>query len=1040
MLAFGQSPLFFLKILCKNPPFCSKIEAMKKLFAFILLGLLGTSFLLAQASFFDNYVYQQWSSFGGLTGTTATDIMQTSDGYINIGTYEGLVRFDGVAFTTMRRGKDNGLTFASVRVVMEDSSGNLWIGSNDEGIQLLQPEGNMTFTTQNGLPNNSIRAIVEDHDKNVWVGTAGGVVYMTKSRHLINPQFEAGTVSKGVISTQLFCDRDGQVWLTTENDKGLFIFKDGLFRTIPSMDQFGDYAVTEVCQDLDGSFWVGTDTVGLVKIKDGVATAVHTDTMLDDTPVTSVYEDKDGNVWFGTESGLVVYSGGTFHVCMKDGLQKAKINRIVSDREGNIWIATDRNGVGKMTRRRFKMFRTGITSNAIAEDLDGRVWVGTDDGVLCYIGGRQVTNALTKFTEDIRVRHVGVTENGDVLVSCYRKPGQLRYNTQSGKITSWSTDEGLAGNKVRIAIEGQQGELYVGTTTGLSIIHQDGSIVNFKQLDGLENEYVMCLYMDQNGMLWIGTDGGGVYLMRNERLLGKVTTQNGLAGNVVFKVSQDERGAYWICSGSGLTCCPAYDSSLERIPVLFETVRAEQGLGTDSVFQLLPDGRGNVWMTSNYGVSSVPFEDLVEVVGGRQEELVPKFYNKNDGLDSDGATSTAVSICDRDGRLWFPMVDGIAVYNPVKVRESQVVPLVCIESIRVDTVEYKGFKDFIELKPGTKRVDIKYTGLSFDAPERILFTHQLTGFDNELSAPSASRTVSYTNLRPGKHTFMVYAINGDGVVSDRAQTMLFVQKPYIWQTTWFWIVVVIVSLVTVFTIIYLRERRMARENIRLEGLVKERTKELHAEKEKSDQLLHAILPDKIARELKDDIHAIGENFADVTMLFSDIVSFTTISSAHTAYEIVYALNDLFSRFDERAKRMGVEKIKTIGDAYMAGCGLPSLNDDHARIMVEFAKGMYDDLREYNENAKIKFNIRIGLNRGPVSAGVIGKTKFVYDVWGNTVNVASRMESAASPGGIRVSEAVYERLKDTDVKFSAPIECDIKGKGLMITYDVILGDD
>ncbi len=1016
------------------------MDNMKKVLAFILAGLLGPALLAAQASFFDNYVYQQWSSFGGLTGTTATDIIQTSDGFINIGTYEGLVRFDGVAFTTMRRSKDNGLTFASVRVVMEDKSGNLWIGSNDEGIQLLQPDGNMTFTTQNGLPNNSIRAIVEDADKNVWVGTAGGVVYMTKSRHLINPQFEAGTVSKGVISTQLFCDRDGQVWLTTENDRGLFVFKDGLFRTIPSMDKFGDYAVTEVCQDLDGSFWVGTDTAGLVRITDGEAEAVYTGTILDDTPVTAIYQDKDGTMWFGTEAGLVVYSGGKFTVCDKDGVQKAKINRIIADREGNIWIATDRNGIGKMTRSRFKMFRTGMTSNAIAEGLDGRIWVGTDSGVICYVDGQPETNTLTEYTKDIRIRHVGVTGNGDILVSCYKKPGQLRYNPAGGRITSWSTDEGLAGNKVRVAIEGKGGELYVGTTTGLSIIHTDGSIVSFKQLDGLENEYVMCLYLDANEMLWIGTDGGGVYLMRHEKFIGRITTGNGLAGNVIFKVWQDSKGAYWICTGSGLTRCPAYDSSLERVPVLFDVVRAEQGLGTDSVFQLVPDKRGNVWITSNYGVSSIPFDDLAEVAGGRQEELVPKFYNKNDGLDSDGATSTAVSICDRDGRLWFPMVDGVAVYNPVKVQESQILPLVCIESIRVDTVEHKDFSDVIELKPGTKRVDIKFTGLSFDAPERILFSHQLTGFDDELSQPNTNRTVSYTNLKPGKHTFTVYAINGDGNMSEKAQTMLFLQKPYIWQTTWFWIAVAVASLTAIFTAIYLKERRMVRENLRLEGLVKERTKELAVEKEKSDTLLRAILPDKIAEELKDNIHAIGENFEDVTMLFSDIVSFTTVSSHHTAAEIVSALNDLFSRFDDRAKLMGVEKIKTIGDAYMAGCGLPSLNADHARIMVEFAKGMYEDLKAYNKTADIQFNIRIGLNSGPVSAGVIGKTKFVYDVWGNTVNVASRMESAASPGGIRVSETVYTRLKDSGIKFSAPIECDIKGKGLMTTYDIIMGED
>ena len=201
-------------------------------------------------------------------------------------------------------------------------------------------------------------------------------------------------------------------------------------------------------------------------------------------------------------------------------------------------------------------------------------------------------------------------------------------------------------------------------------------------------------------------------------------------------------------------------------------------------------------------------------------------------------------------------------------------------------------------------------------------------------------------------------------------------------------------------------------------------------------MLRAILPDKIADELKDGSHSVAESFSDVTLLFSDIVSFTTVSSNHTAEEIVNALNNLFTLFDIRAKAMGVEKIKTIGDAYMAACGLPSPNKDHARVMVEFAKGMYADLANYNQSARIQFRMRIGLNCGPVTAGVIGKTKFLYDVWGNTVNVASRMESACNPGEIRVSQAVFDHLKDSDVKFTQPMECDIKGKGIMTTYEVI----
>ena len=989
--------------------------------------------LYAQESFFDNYVYQSWSSFGSLTGTTATDIVQTKDGYINVGTYEGLSRFDGVAFTTIKRTKENNLNFISVRAILEDSKGNLWLGSNDEGIQKISANGNKAYTTRNGLPNNSVRAIAEDKNGNIWIGTAAGVVYLTADGKLMTPQFEAGTVSKGVIATHLYCDTAGRVWLTTANERGLFLFSDGLFRTRPELDQFGTYFVTSIAQDLSGAFWIGMDNDGLIRVSNGLVTKIHTGTILDVSPTNTMYMEENGTIWFGTEKGLAVYSHGTFSEYTGSGLEKAHINKIIRDREDNIWLATDRNGIGKMTHGKFKVTKLESAANAIAEDADGRIWVATDTGVRCYENDAEVQNKLTEYTRGLRVRHIGVAANNDILVSCYSKPAQLRYIRKSGSIMSWSTDEGLAGNKIRVAIESNPGELYVGTTTGLSIIHADGTLRTFKQAQGLENEYVMCLFKDAAGVVWIGTDGGGIYLMKNEEIVSHITTDDGLVGNVIFKIWQDKDGAYWICTGGGITRCLDFDANT-LVPAGFQNINSEQGIGTDSVFQIIKDASQNVWITSNHGITSLPLEEMLAAASGTTVKT--QFYNRNDGLDSEGPTSTSLSICDRHGRLWFAMVDGIAVYDPVKVMKNPVMPLVHIETVSIDNVVYANASNVIVLKPGTKRVEIKVTGISFDAPERIQFTCRLTNFEDEFTSPNTQRLISYTNLNPGKHTFLVNAINGDGLISEQAEAMLFVQKPYFYQMPLFWFFAVLALFAIVIIVFYYKQRRIWREKVRLEKMVQERTAELAAEKDKSDLLLRAILPDKIADELKDGIHSIGENFDDVTLLFSDIVGFTKVSSGHTAEEIVKALNELFTRFDERAKRSGVEKIKTIGDAYMAACGIPTRNKEHARIMIDFAKGMYADLEDYNRTADIKFNIRVGLNCGPVTAGVIGKTKFIYDVWGNTVNVASRMETACTPGHIRVTEAVKNHLLESGIKFSEPMECDIKGKGMMTTYEVL----
>ncbi|MBR4824227.1 MAG: hypothetical protein IKZ86_05460 [Spirochaetaceae bacterium] len=1010
---------------------------MKKLFyvGIILVFLLFPCF--SQNSFFDNYVYQSWNSFGGLSGTTANDIYQTKDGYINIGTYEGIVRFDGVKFTAFNRALDSDFSIVSARTILQDSRGDIWIGSNDEGLQKISDSGNMLYTLDEGLPNNSIRALCEDKDGNIWIGTAGGVVYLTPEGRLISPQFAPGTTANGVIASSIFCDDIGRIWLIISNDNGFFLYTNGVFRPLLEFEKFGHYFASAVYQDSTGGFWIGLGDKGLCRMINGVADRIVTNTVLDSVSTCAILEDKNGDIWFGSEKGLVVYTDGKF-IEYKGApeLSGSNINKIIQDRENNIWFATDRNGIGKMTLGKFKLSRLGVTVNCLAETPDGRIWAGTDSGVVCYKDDELEENELTKATKGLRVRHVESVSGGKILVSCYTQPAQILYDGHS--IKSWSMDEGLAGNKVRVAVETAPGEYYIGTTTGLSILHADGTVKTIKQADGLDTEYVMTIYKDTHGIVWVGTDGGGIFLLKNEEIFWHITSSNGIAGNVIFKISQDKNKDFWICTGSGLTRIKDFDATNE--PYFNSiTLNSENGLGTNSVFQILFDMNDNAWITNNHGIASISGEELKNFIERNVKTVNAKYYSKNDGLDSDGPTSTARSIVDRQGRLWFTMVDGIAIYDPQKVKEADVTPMIHIESILVDNVEHKVKDELFVLRPGTKRIDIKFTGLSFDAPERLMFSHMLTNFDENYSMPDMNRIVSYTNITPGRHSFVVYAINGNGIKSNNEEVMFLWQKPYIYQRVEFWAILAVLFMSSIFIFFRSREIRMKRENARLEELVKVRTADLEQEKIKSDNLLRSILPDKIADKLKNTTSynkSFGENFENVTLLFSDIVGFTKVSSGHTAKEIVAALNQLFTLFDERAKRMGVEKIKTIGDAYMAACGIPEANENHARIMIDFARGMYQDLAKYNETADIKFQIRIGLNCGPVTAGVIGTTKFIYDVWGDTVNVASRMESAANPGAIRISEGLKNHLEGSDIQFSEPYECNIKGKGMMKTFEVI----
>jgi adenylate cyclase len=199
---------------------------------------------------------------------------------------------------------------------------------------------------------------------------------------------------------------------------------------------------------------------------------------------------------------------------------------------------------------------------------------------------------------------------------------------------------------------------------------------------------------------------------------------------------------------------------------------------------------------------------------------------------------------------------------------------------------------------------------------------------------------------------------------------------------------------------------------------------LHRENER---LLLNILPAAIAERLKNGDEPIADKFAEVTVLFADIVEFTKLAASMSPASLVELLNDLFTRFDLAASELGIEKIKTIGDAYMAVCGLPEPCDDHSKRILEMARRLMQIVREFSSERGVGLHLRIGINAGPVVAGIIGRRKFIYDLWGDTVNVASRMESHGVPGGIQVTRPVFERLRD-HYSFEERGAIEVKGKG------------
>ncbi|SEQ50405.1 ligand-binding sensor domain-containing protein [Treponema bryantii] len=982
-------------------------------------------------TFLNDFVCRNWTTADGLPGMTITAIMQDQKGYIYVGTYEGLVRFDGVEFVTFSRNIDPKYDFASVRAIFQDTNGNLWVGHNDEGVTCIQPDGNiLKYTTENGLPHNSIRAICEDFNNNIWLGTASGLCYLTPEHKVKIPEGLHELGQDTIQVSRLYCDTAGRIWISTAIENDLFVFSTRKLERFTGITKIKNPSVNEVSQDKSGAFWFGVAPHYAVRIKDTEETVFDIGhDHQEGTVVNSILQDTAGNFWFASDCGITILHNGVYtYYDKRNGLADDYINHIFEDHEGNMWIAYNRGGIEKMSQGKFRTIAMPIAVNAICEDpVRGVTWLGADNGLYCYNKDSQfVENKITELCKGARIRHVGMTSDGELLISSYSDISQVCV-TSNDKITVWTMKDGLAGLKCRVSIKTTDGKYYVGTTQGLSIIEKDGSIHSLTRKEGFENEFIMSLYEDKKGQVWVGTDGGGIYILKDEQIIKHYNSENGLAGNVIFKTEPIEDSGLWIATGTGIS---KYNEESDT----FANLNSANGLGTDSVFQMICDYTQTVWMTSNKGIFSVNLADMEDVTIGKRKKINAKYYGSSDGLNTGGITSTSVSTQDSLGRVWFTLIDGFAIYDPVKSGKNQIPPKIEIQEYSIDNVKYDYHGEKIILPPSAKRLSIKFTGLSFISSDQMRFCYRLGGFENNYSEWSNLRNVSYTNLKPGTYQFTVMSENGDEIKSKPSDPIIIIKKPYIWQQLWFQILVGVIIVGIATLIVFLKIHSMRRYQIELEKKVEERTHDLKLEKEKSEKLLLNILPSEVAKELTEHPNqTIAKKFPNITVLFTDIVGFTKMSDGMTAEQVVTMLNKMVTLFDERAKREGIEKIKTIGDAYMAATGFTEEPDNDGAIrMVHFAIGLMEDVRRFNETSPANVQIRLGINTGNLVAGVIGKSKFIYDIWGDTVNVASRMESTGEPMKIHVTETTYLQTQE-QFAYSEGIEVEVKGKGKMKTY-------
>ncbi len=773
------------------------------------------------------YVHDVWTTDHGLPQNSVLSMAQTADGYLWIGTENGLARFDGARFVTFDRRNTPALKSNEIDALAADRNGGLWIGTHGGGLVLL----NHGVFRSVRLSNDSVLALYQDTGGTLWIGTDGGGLSRFQNGNL-----ETYTRKDGLADNTVFSicgDGKGGLWIGTHS--GLSHLSGKHFSTSTKNDGLPSNDIRSLCLDRTGAVWIGTNRDGLARL-DGKRIDIYTvKNGLSDNRIWSLREDSNGTLWVGTGGGGISrWRAGKFsRFTAREGFSGEDVWAILEDREGSLWIGSAGGGLNRLRNGAFSSLGApeGLSSDIVLpifEDREGAVWVGTSNAGVNRLKDGKVTQFSTRdglsdsqvfsITEDGRGDHWFGTRHGLTRLS-------------KGKFTSYAGKSGLPDDIVHCTYTDSKGDFWVGTRGGLS--HFDGhTFYTYTTKNGLSDNDVLSVYEDRRDQtLWIGTGNGLSHLVNGGfRVYSKV---DGLSNDVVWTITGDVDSTLWLGTNGG---------GLNRFKDgVFTHYTAQNGLFDDAILQILDDERGNLWFTSNRGVFSVAKTQLNEFAERKVQQISSRPFGTQDGMRSaecNGGFQPAGWRL-KDGSLAFPTMKGMAVIHPDRPMTNALPPPVLVEQIKIDGREFTG-EGSLKPPPGEGQLEFQYTALSFISPGQIRFKYLLEGFDKKWVDAGTRRTAYYTNIPPGNYRFRVIAQNADGVWSRGEAAVSLVLAKHFYQTLWFTIMEGLVLIGLCVTTYKLRIAQLRANEAKLVALVDQRTHALSSSEKKFRQLAENI--------------------------------------------------------------------------------------------------------------------------------------------------------------------------------------------------------
>ena len=732
--------------------------------ALLVAGAAGPALALDPRRAISQYVQNVWRIEEGLPHNSVRAVHQTRDGYLWLGTYAGLARFDGVRFKVYDT-RNSVLTNNEVRTIHEDAGGILWVGTTAGGLYRLErgqlqkddrPIGSQTinvvlstsdgslfvgtgnglyrmrgervdrFGADNGLLADTVHSLVEAPDGRLFIGTEGGVNILTQD--VLSPGPVPSASQKRVLG--LLIDKGGSLYLA-----GIRLDRfDASLRQTLSLPVPLEVAQT-LFQDRDGIVWVGLYGGGIARLENDRLDMFRQEDGFLDRRAWSIASDREGGLWIGTRGGLAqLRDGAAISFSTKEGYAGDIGRSVFEDRDGSLYFGFD-GGLSRVRDGRVENLNLGprlkgAVVRGLMRDHEGRFWIGTDLG-------------LAEETAPDRYRIFGLAEG--------LPPGG------------------------RFALQDRKRRMWITSNAGLRLL-LNGRIVTPDFVRELEGRSIESLFEDRAGTLWIGTLNHGAWRLVDDRL--EQVPLLGLTSIGVRSFFEDETGALFVGTiGSGL-----FVRSGDRE---FRQLTTREGLGDDSVWSTLDDRQGQIWMLSDRGVFRVPKRELLDYARGDRDAVrLTAVVGTEQGLKSRECNGGAgpSGFITRDGRILAPTGAGVAIIDPQRLVSSTPPPPPEVEEVVVDRAIVSESDD-ARVPPGGRDTEIHYTGLSFTSPASMRFRYRLDPHDPDWVEAGTRRVAYYGGLAPGRYIFRVVASN-DGVTWSAQESSIALTVAPLWYQTW----------------------------------------------------------------------------------------------------------------------------------------------------------------------------------------------------------------------------------------------------------------